>query len=487
MLAHTPSSENIFIDLHEIPSIQQSENSIHSLEAPEMRMIKSSKGRDKLSFDGFIYNFQRESNDKKQWRCEVKSCKARLHTTGFNVLKKLGEHSYSVEIGKEEVFEFRAGVKRRARETNDNPHRIIAEVAKTLLPSEKSLKKICHRARPAPVNPTSLCDLIMDENFQTLGGKRFLLYDSGPELDRILMFGTEENKNILSYSTIWMADGTFKTVPSLCKQLYTIHGLVGGVYPFREGHLLPYIYVLLPGKSAFHYNKMWQVIKQLCPDSNPQYLLVDFEQAVINAFKKIWPMTYIKGCFFHLSQSAYRKVQELGLQSRYLSDPEFSVWIRMLPTLAYLPPQFVLSTFETLKMQFPVEALPLHSYFENTYVGRRDEFGNNIQPLFPIQMWNNFHLVAYGIPTTTNAVEAWHRAFRVTVACHHPTFWKFCDSLIIEQASVELRQAQYYTGKPPKESKKSLENESTLVHLVMNYFTRPVITYLRSIAFKFSM
>ena len=29
------------------------------------------------------------------------------------------------------------------------------------------------------------------------------------------MFGTEENKNILSFSSIWMADGTFKVVPLL--------------------------------------------------------------------------------------------------------------------------------------------------------------------------------------------------------------------------------------------------------------------------------
>ena len=72
----------------------------------------------------------------------------------------------------------------------------------------ESLKKICHRTRPAPVNPISLCDLIMDEDFPTLGGKRFLLYDSVLVLDRILMFGTEENNNILSYSTIWMTDGT---------------------------------------------------------------------------------------------------------------------------------------------------------------------------------------------------------------------------------------------------------------------------------------
>ena len=79
----------------------------------------------------------------------------------------------------------------------------------------------------------------MNEDLQTLDGKKFLMYDSGPGLDRILMFATEENRNILSNSSIWMADGTFKTVPSLFGKLSTIHGLAGGVYPFRDGHLLP--------------------------------------------------------------------------------------------------------------------------------------------------------------------------------------------------------------------------------------------------------
>ena len=151
----------------------------------------------------------------------------------------------------------------------------------------------------------------------------------------------------------------------------------------------------------------------------------------------------------------------------------------MLTALAYLPPEFVFSSSELLKVNFPIEALPLYSYFENTYIGKRDEseFGHFNSPLFQFIC----------IPTTNNLVEAWHRTFGVTVACHHPTFWKFCDSLIVEQVSVELRQAQYFTGKPQKKSKKSLENESTLVHLVMNYFTRPVMTYLKSIAFKFSL
>ena len=88
---------------------------------------------------------------------------------------------------------------------------------------------------------------------------------------------------------------------------------------------------------------------------------------------------------------------------------------------------------------------------------------------------------------TTNAVETWHRTFASTVASHHSTFWKFCEALKIEQASIELKQAQYYSGKPPYKSKASLEKESSMVGLVMSYHTRPLLTYLKSIAFRLSL
>ena len=250
---------------------------------------------------------------------------------------------------------------------------------------------------------------------------------------------------------------------------------------------MPSIYILLPGKSSVYYRRMWQVIRQLCPDSNPQCLLVDFERAAINTFKKVWPMTFIKGCFFHLAQSVHRKIQEFGLKTLYSNNAEFSLTVRMLPALAYLPPQFVFTACETLKSQFPPEAIPVYIYFEDNYVGKYDEFGIFHPPLFPIEMWNNFHLVAYGIPTTTNSVEAWHRSFTSTVASHHPTFWKFCEALKIEQASIELKQAQYYSGKPPSKSKASLEKEFSMVGLVMSYHTRPLLTYLKSIAFRLSL
>ena len=94
-----------------------------------------------------------------------------------------------------------------------------------------------------PTNPTSLFDLHIDSNLKSLGGNSFLLFDTGPGIDRMIIFGIEENKIILSFASIWMADGTFKVIPSLFAQLYTVHALVGGVYPFRDGHLLPSIYI----------------------------------------------------------------------------------------------------------------------------------------------------------------------------------------------------------------------------------------------------
>ncbi len=80
----------------------------------------------------------------------MKNCKGRIHTTATTVIKLIGQHCHGEEIGKEEVLEFRARVKKRALESHDNPHRIIAEasgqlsnIANTLLPREKSFKKIC--------------------------------------------------------------------------------------------------------------------------------------------------------------------------------------------------------------------------------------------------------------------------------------------------------------------------------------------------------
>ena len=84
---------------------------------------------------------------------------------------------------------------------------------------------------------------------QTAKGEQFLLYDSGPETQWILIFGTQSNLEMLRLSDFWLDDGTFKTAPPLFTQVYVVHTLRGGPQPMRDGHLLPSLFVLLPNKT----------------------------------------------------------------------------------------------------------------------------------------------------------------------------------------------------------------------------------------------
>ncbi|KAG8176080.1 hypothetical protein JTE90_025538 [Oedothorax gibbosus] len=150
-------------------------------------------------------------------------------------------------------------------------------------------------------------------------GGNFLLYDSGPaaENDRILVFGTSENLNFLQNCKHWFADGTFKSAPHLFTQIYTIHGIV-------KSQNVPAVYALLPSKTEAVYSQLLAALKVLNPNLNPETILIDFEKAAMNAFKANFENTSIRGCFFHLSQAIWRKIQQLGLQARYASDGDFA-------------------------------------------------------------------------------------------------------------------------------------------------------------------
>lgn len=135
------------------------------------------------------------------------------------------------------------------------------------------------------------------------------MYDSEDELlpDRMLIFSTAQNLTLLQRHQDWFADGTFSTAPHLFKQLYTIH-----VVMFET--VVPVVYALLPNKTRETYVKLLQEIKRLQPGLQPQSLMSDFEQAALQAFDIEFPGVHKTGCFFHLTQNVWKKVQREGLQ-----------------------------------------------------------------------------------------------------------------------------------------------------------------------------
>ena len=99
----------------------------------------------------------------------------------------------------------------------------VSEGTAAKLPKLDSLKRTIQRQRvqqlAAPAQPTSLEQLVLPAEYQqTAKGEQFLLYDSGPDTQRMLIFGTQRNLEMLQLAEHWLADGTFKTAPPLFSQ-----------------------------------------------------------------------------------------------------------------------------------------------------------------------------------------------------------------------------------------------------------------------------
>ena len=153
-----------------------------------------------------------------------------------------------------------------------------------------------------------------------------------------------------------MMDGTFRTILKIFGQLYTIHAPVGG----ENSRILPLVYSLLMGKSEEIYRCLFEELLELAVeydvDLQPSTIITDFEQASINASNYVFPNIHNKGCFFHLGQSGWRKIQSCGLAIRYGNDEHFSLMLRHLFALAFLPSQEIPEAFDTLKLEMPPKA-----------------------------------------------------------------------------------------------------------------------------------
>ncbi|CAG8684033.1 8119_t:CDS:1, partial [Scutellospora calospora] len=96
------------------------------------------------------------------------------------------------------------------------------------LPSTNALRqtiqRICHL--DLPTEPVSLESLIIPEYLRkTLDRSDFLINDTTISHNRMLIFTTPNNIRYLNQFLYWIMDRTFKTVPIIFKQLYTIHSV----------------------------------------------------------------------------------------------------------------------------------------------------------------------------------------------------------------------------------------------------------------------
>ena len=92
----------------------------------------------------------------------------------------------------------------------------------------------------------------------------------------------------------------------------------------------------------------------------PTNVITDFEMAVFISIRNVFgPGVETNGCFYHLTQSTWRRVQNVGLQQLYLNDDEVKKFAGMMDGLAFLPVNDLLNGVAILQLNIPDQALLL--------------------------------------------------------------------------------------------------------------------------------
>jgi hypothetical protein len=462
-----------------------------------MEFVQSNKGNLKVIFEGYVYVKQKDlANGVVSFECSKRrnkaECKAKIKIHGEQLVGRCNEHSHGPDPSQLEVCKVVQQMKQLAEETEATPQQIITqsittitEDAKAKLPSIPHIRRNIRRQRQTLKHPLSdprnVDDIIIPEQYtMTQDGQQFLLFDSGAKSKgRMFLFGTKDNLRLLEVNQHWFMDGTFKTAPALFSQLYTVHALV-------NGRTVPCVYALLQNKTQETYTALLQQLTVLNTNLQPISIMIDFEMAVIKSVERVFPECEVKGCFFHLSQNIYRKIQDSGLQQLYQVDSEFALKLRMLPALAFVPIEHMSYAFEKLLEIFPQEAMPIADYFEDYYIGRPQRRGRR-QPMFPLDIWNMHTRAEDHMPKTNNSVEGWHRSFQSHMGCCHPNIWKFIDFIKKEQSLQEVYCTQINSGHClPKQKKKYIDSSSRILTVVKNFNESTIIEYLRGIAHNLS-
>ncbi|CAM4850845.1 unnamed protein product [Rotaria magnacalcarata] len=417
-------------------------------------------------------------------------CHSRLHTciSTNAIVKPPSEHTCKVNGTTLELRVFNEFVADRAINAQETPDTIITNCYKGIkkncfsldfilsstdisdpsivrLPARDNIKRRIRMLR----HNNQVVKEPNDPNFpsapiqltKTARKDHFLRCDTGPGDDRILIFASDEQVDVLQDTEEFLVDGAFKVVPDIFYQLYIIHGV------FRD-HAIPLIYALLRRKTKETYQHLIREILNIAPRWSPRAVMLDFEQASFGAFQAAFPNASLSGCYFHLRQSIHRKLQELDHQNQYQTDPIFAHNIHKIAALAFLEPNSVVNGFESSSNELDHHYDDIMDYFEGAYIGRLRSNRTRRKPMFEIDFWNMHRRTTQSVMRTNNSTEAYNRRIRSVFQCAHSTLWVFIQKLINEEAGTHADILHMCAGKPPKKKKTNERFERRLLNLLVN-------------------
>ena len=423
-----------------------------------MDIIPSNKKNgEKLSHQGYLYTKQIKRSSGIRWRCVERKlgCKGAVRTkcidneeekegdakTSNDIQPKrevvttaalyskrtrfpfpspliLKEHNHEPKPEKVEAAKARAQMKMIAQSGLGKPQQILdccrdslSEGARMLLPSTESCKRTIRRSmqrNKPPDDPMFLSTTIIVGKWAKTrepNSERFLLFDNGVGArQRILIFATDKNLELLSQSKRIFMDGNFLPPPNLFRDLFVLHGTIGD-------EVVPLVFILLESTVGV-FNEVFEAINSACEkrklDFQPGTIHLELCEHSREAFYAVIGIKVtIKCCYSHLLKIFWQEVRDQKLVEMYRDDPAFRRFCGMVVSLSFLPPGEVTAGIGVLRRVAHVAGFNLLQFFDEKFVNGRILDNGRVLPTFPPKQWNFHQEVLHGFPDTRNFPSAW--------------------------------------------------------------------------------
>lgn len=184
-----------------------------------------------------------------------------------------------------------------------------------------------------------------------------------------------------------------------------------------DDQMSPVVYALLPGKNQATYTRLFTLLSDKMNDLGLQFsptsALADFETAVHNSIRDVFPGITTKGCFFHFTQAVWRKAQITGLQIPYREDDNVKKLIRRAAVLPLVHLDSIEDVwFQALEDRDEADLTEVTETFTD-YVTEQWVNGDRL-------IWNHFGTNG---PRTNNNLEAWHGKLKRMALHAHPNIY----------------------------------------------------------------
>ena len=358
---------------------------------------------------GFSYTLARPSKSATNWRCSVRNkdhyCSATVRQVGETYTRGPVTHAHAADPAAAANARIKRDCKKQASED-------LFELAGIIAERVIAMEQEAHGIRPGTIDTHNLTRIInkhrltlrprdpstLEFEFDNTFIPDFLVgdvtvTDSGTT-SRHLIFATELQLGLLARAKTWYVDGTFKVVKKPFYQMWSIHAFVQQGNTCKQ---LPLVYVLMSSRRTVDYVAVFNQINSVLPiPPHPWAMVLDFESSVWKAIREVYPGVTIRGCAFHWTQTVFRHIKSIGLQSQYLRDLPVRQLCKQYLALCFIPASHIRPTYDGLGEKATTDKLQeLHHYVGRQWIEHS---------VWPPENWSVFGQSI----RTNNDAEGWH-------------------------------------------------------------------------------